>query len=155
MKQIIETIKKTIEPLMMQWAADRTAFILNAKKNSDEECKEKNVKGRDAWACFAIAKKHGLTKTTLQWLSFGAAYVAEQCQKDAIFAMKKVDIAVAKKLKGIEVKSAELIKLGIGEDGFAEGAWKLDNGKWFEFETIYAGGYNIQCLHVRTIYTLK
>ena len=109
----------------------------------------------DAWKIFAIQQKHGLNKQYLQWLASGASYVADKCNKDAEHAMLKIDSAVAKKLNGVEVKSAELIKLNIGKDGFVEGAWKLDNGKVFSFESIYAGGYNIQCLHVRTLYNLR
>lgn len=155
MKQIIETIKATVAPIMNKWATDRAAFILKAKSEADAERKELGLTGRDAWKIFAIQQKHGLNKQYLQWLASGASYVADKCNKDAEHAMLKIDSAVAKKLNGVEVKSAELIKLNIGIDGFVEGAWKLDNGKVFSFETIYAGGYNIQCLHVRTLYNLR
>jgi hypothetical protein len=66
----------------------------------------------------------------------------------------KIEVAVAKKID-FEVNSVEKLFCRNGLDGYMEGAWKLDNGKVFSFETFYAGGHNIQCLHVRTKYKLK
>lgn len=152
-KQIIETIKGSVEPIMKKWSEDRANFIIEAKKKADAEYRALNV--RDEWKRFRIEQSHGLNKTSLNWLFYGNDHVKKQCQKDAEHAMKKIDVAVTKKLKNVDVKSVELIRLDMGKDGYVEGAWKLDNGQVFSFETIYAGGYNIQCLHVRTLYRLN
>lgn len=155
MKQIIETIKNTVAPLMNKWADDRANAINKAAVDAEAKIQELGIKRNEANKMFQIKTSFGLNKQTMQWLYFGSSYVAEQCQKDAKHAMLKIDTAVAKKLKGMEIKSAELLRLDIGKDGFVEGAWRLDNGQVFSFETISAGGQNIQCLHIRTLYSLK
>lgn len=79
-------------------------------------------------------------------------------KKEAENTISKIDIAVAKKLAGVDVKEVELNYCCVGKDGFIEGDWTLtttDNKtRFFRFYTTYAGGYNIQCLHIRTKYIL-
>lgn len=85
------------------------------------------------------------------------AYLNKEAQKKLL----KIEVAVERKLEAdieniVEVKE-EYIK--IGNDGQVEGAWTITlkdgSTKNFSFESIYAGGYNIQCLHLRTLYRYK
>jgi len=58
---------------------------------------------------------------------------------------------VEDRLKGDVITSIENIHLS----GFSSGSWKINGNKIFSFRTILAGGYNIQCLHIRVIYSYK
>jgi hypothetical protein len=77
-----------------------------------------------------------------------------RAEKDAEHKLMKIEVAVAKKIN-FDVDSVEKLFVRGGKDGFMEGSWKINEDKNFSFETFYAGGYNIQCLHVRTKYKLK
>jgi len=70
----------------------------------------------------------------------------------------KLYSAVIKKLKSLEIESIENEWIHTGSQGF-EGNFilTLKNGekKFFTVKSIYAGGYNIQCLHYRFLAKVK
>ena len=141
-KQIAEEIKETVRPLMEKWVTDRVNYLTNTRTwmHSDE-------------TKLAIDERYENHK-----LIAGKYYMRGDARRSLYNAMgiklMKIEVAVAKKID-FEVNSVEKLFCRNGLDGYMEGAWKLDNGKVFSFETFYAGGHNIQCLHVRTKYKLK
>ena len=165
-KAIIKDIKETATPLMNKWVIDRTAYVMNIKKVylsiEDEAFLEEFAerKARDRYlskSSFKFFKMigKGFTKGDIQLAMYeGEPDIRIKMQKDAVHKLAKIDVAVAKKIN-FDVNSVEKLYLDEGKDGFIEGAWKLNGEKIFSFDTIYAGGYNIQCLHVRTKYKLK
>jgi len=167
-KMIAEEIKTTVAPIMDRWVDDRVAQIVNLKAEiaavkDNEEFKEKYeaARARDRYCSmsnfrFYWFERRGVTKGDYLLATYeGAAYIREKMVKEAAAKLKKIDVAVAKKVN-FSVDSVEKLYFKTtGKDGFVEGAWKLNGEKVFSFETFYAGGYNIQCFHVRTKYKLK
>jgi hypothetical protein len=163
---IIKDIKDTATPLMNKWVVDRTEYVMNIKEvlNSLEDkefqAEYELLKSRNRYFSkteFKIMKLvgKGYTKGDIQLARYETAQtIHTRMQKDAVHKLAKIDIAVAKKIN-FDVESVEKLYLEHGKDGFIEGAWKINGEKIFSFDTIYAGGYNIQCLHVRTKYKLK
>jgi|TARA_B110000503_G_scaffold56724_1_gene90819 hypothetical protein len=164
---IIKDIKETATPLMNKWVNDRTAYVMNLKDvqkalDTDEEfvAEYATYRARDRYLSrstfkFIKLQGKGYTKGDIMLASYESeASIRIKMKKDADHKLAKIDVAVAKKIN-FDVKSVEKLYLDEGKDGFIEGAWKLNGEKIFSFDTIYAGGYNIQCLHVRTKYKLK
>lgn len=167
-KMIAEEIKTTIAPIMDRWVDDRVIQLTKLKaeiaevSNSEEfQEKYKAARERDRYCSmsnfrFYWFERRGVTKGDYMLAVYeGAAYIREKMQKEAANKLKKIDVAVSKKIN-FDVTSVEKLYFNTtGKDGFVEGAWKLNGEKKFSFETFYAGGYNIQCFHVRTKYNLK
>lgn len=82
--------------------------------------------------------------------------IIDDCAKDADRYINGLSLKIASKItkKTLTIKKAELINLSS-----ISGAWEIyseDDGKHiFKFETILAGGYNIQKLHNRVIFNYK
>lgn len=166
--EIVADIKKTVEPLMANWVEDRVAYIMSAKKiwadlrtDPEVEAEYKAIRAKDRYFSksslyyYTMADK-GYTKGDVNLaVSEGENAIRTKMEKEAANKLAKIDVAVAKKIN-FDVNSVEKLYFNTtGKDGFVEGAWKLNNEKTFYFETFYAGGYNIQCFHVRTKYKLK
>ena len=165
---VIEDIKATVAPLMDRWVEDRVAALMELKEqirtlDQNEEFNEyyNDIRSRDRYFSRSSAKffwfgRQGYTKGDYMLAAYdGKAYIEEKMKKEAAAKLKKIDVAVAKKID-FDVNSIEKLYFNTtGKDGYVEGAWKINGEKVFSFDTIYAGGYNIQCLHVRTKYKLK
>lgn len=163
---IISDIKDTVAPLMNKWVDDRTAYVMNIRnvrakfESSDDYATEYlNLKTTYHYLTnsnFMISKLigKGYTKGDIQLSLCNNSDICLKIEKDAASMLAKIDVAVKKKIT-FEVNSVEKLFVEHGKDGYIEGAWKLNGEKIFSFDTIYAGGYNIQCLHVRTKYKLK
>ena len=165
---IAAEIKETVAPLMAKWVEDRTAALMELKTlirglDENEEFNEyyNNVRARDKYFSRSSAKfcwfdRLGYTKGDYMLAAYdGEAYIREKMEKEAAAKLKKIDVAVAKKIN-VEVTSIEKLYFNTtGKDGYVEGAWKINGEKVFSFDTIYAGGYNIQRLHIRTKYKFK
>ncbi len=157
MNSIAEQIKATV----------REIFMLQAQSNTDWIWKIREIKqspeykqAKDAYKKFALITSQGYSKKHDSLATFYTYnQLLEKFRKDAELKLSKIDFAVAKKLSGVEVEHVKCLHCGLGKDGFAEGTWHLTDKEgqlWlFSFDTIYAGGYNIQCMHVRTQYTIK
>lgn len=165
---IAAEIKETVAPLMAKWVEDRVAVLTELKEmirgiDTNEEFNEyyNNIRARDKYFSRSSAKfcwfdRMGYTKGDYMLAAYeGTATIREKMEKDADAKLKKIDVAVAKKIN-FEVNSIEKISFNTeAKDGYVEGSWKINGEKTFSFNTIYAGGYNIQCFHVRTKYKLK
>lgn len=152
-EQIIAKIKETIAPEIENWEAQAFAYI----KNLEKYCKEdvyKEAKG--ATAIFQLKTKAGWTKAMDKFFGHRPEDLKKLIHREAEAKLSKIDVAVAKKLEGVDVKSVEMIHFTTqAKDAFCEGSWRINGDKVFSFRTIYAGGYNIQQLHIRTLYTYK
>lgn len=165
--QIVTEIKETVSPLMDRWVEDRTTTILDLKEqvktiSEDPEFKSSYEKSKasDRWLSMSTFKffwfqRKGYTKGDYMLATYEtASTIRTKMEKEAANKLLKIDVAVKKKIN-FDVDSVEKLYFTEGKDGYFEGAWKLNNEKTFSFDTFYAGGYNIQCFHVRTKYKLK
>jgi hypothetical protein len=167
-KTIAEEIKESVRPLMVKWVDDRIKYLLNlrtwmqsdeTKAAIDEHYIEMKPLGGKYYnrsnARSSVYAKAGIGKGDEQLIAYyGQDDWLLKAQKDAEAKLLKIEVAVFKKVT-FDVDTVEKINITEGRDGYMEGSWKLNNDKVFSFETFYAGGYNIQCLHVRTKYKLK
>tara|TARA_B110000908_G_scaffold147704_1_gene179631 strand:- start:2 stop:523 length:522 start_codon:yes stop_codon:yes gene_type:complete len=166
-KTIAEEIKESVRPLMAKWVDDRIVYLLKSRtwmqSQSTQtliddkyfECKGFSKYFMRSDARRMVYSQAGIGKGDQQLIAYyGQDDWLIKAQKDAEQKLLKIEVAVFKKVN-FDVDSVEKLSITEGRDGYMEGAWKLNNDKVFSFETFYAGGYNIQCLHVRTKYKLK
>lgn len=165
---IANEIKASVAPIMDRWVEDRVEVLMGLKEeirgiDTNEEFNEyyNDIRARDKYFSRSSAKffwfdRKGYTKGDYMLAAYeGSATIREKMEKEAAAKLKKIDVAVAKKIN-FDVNSVEKLYFNTtGKDGYVEGAWKLNSEKVFSFDTIYAGGYNIQRLHIRTKYKLK
>ena len=155
LEKIIEKIKDSVSDQMFVWKVDRFNWI----KKVEKYCKHtvyKEFGYTHSHKLYAEKVKNGYSKSLERYFGRSVSNLKKMIKKDADHKILKIDVAVIKKLKGVTIDTAKLIYFNTNsKDGFCEGAWKINNEKIFSFETIYAGGYNVQCLHVRTIYKFK
>ena len=172
-KVIAEEIKETVRPLMVKWTADRMAYLEKTREwmrsdtvKEEIEADYQKFAGHSKWYSRSTARYNYLerfvSKGDLQLIAYyGKDQWLEKTEKTAENKLAKIEVAVAKKVN-FDVEECEKIHVNHGKDGYMEGAWKLAHRtnagrveSRFSFETFYAGGHNIQCLHVRTKYKLK
>jgi len=173
-KVIAEEIKETVRPLMVKWTADRMAYLEKTREwmrsdtvKEEIEAAYQKFAGNDRWYSRSTARYEYLerfvSKGDLQLIAYyGKDQWLEKTEKTAESKLSKIEVAVAKKVN-FDVEECEKIHVSHGKDGYMEGAWTLAHRtnagrrveSRFSFETFYAGGHNIQCLHVRTKYKLK
>jgi hypothetical protein len=164
---IVNEIKETVSPLMDRWVEDRVNVIMELKniyRGLDENEEFNNWynerRSHDRYFSRSSAKFYwiadmGYGKGDYMLAAYESkAEIQKKMEKQAEAKLKKIDVAVAKKVN-FAVESVEKLFFREGKDGYFEGAWKLNDEKTFSFDTFYAGGYNIQCFHVRTKYKLK
>lgn len=76
--------------------------------------------------------------------------IKQNYRKKANKFLENISQYVETRLEGENIISIENLHINLNS-----GAWKINGNKLFEFRPIYAGGYNIQCLHIRIIYSYK
>lgn len=88
--------------------------------------------------------KHGCIKSDLDWLSIGRSdkEISEKAHKEMLYQKKAIEERVekicGKELTHVDETSGEI---------YAKGS----NGRTAHLWAITAGGYNIQCLHIRVL----
>jgi hypothetical protein len=158
LSDVIKKIKDIFKPMMDDWEVAYFNYITNLKDKANTWYKEnKNERGFvDSNKLYRYYNEIGYTAEIRNLVAWSIDEQKKKIHKMASDKLLKVDVAVVKKLKNIVVETIESIHLNINSaDGYAEGIWKINNTHIFEFHVIYAGGYNIQCLHYRTLYNLK
>lgn len=161
MQEIINKIKAEIKPIMNRWEEKQFQFIKELQEYCQrgvfEEAKEKTGdRLPNAYVIHDLKVKKGWTNSIDRFFYRSSDDLKKMIAKEAEHKLLKIDVAVKKKLSKIKVEKVELLYFyPWSNDGFCQGSWKINNEKVFSFETIIAGGYNIQCLHVRTIYKLS
>ena len=153
--EIIHGIKITIAPVMDEWVKNKVRFAMETKawwksyKRTGDIYRDYNN----------LYERIG--KTEWNHINFlNEAQIVDFYKKEAEHRMLKIDTAVTKKIKDADqIVSIECLHLGQGYDGFVEGNWRLTmkdgSSKVFGWKTLIAGGWNIQCLHVRSKYIYK
>lgn len=165
-QEIIDKIKASVKPAMDAWVDDGEQFLGELKKYCRHGVYlEPEIEAMPSIGAYgAIARRvarvnqlktdAGYTKACERYFVRKRGDIRRLLEKEAALKLAKIDIAVAKKLADVDVQSVELIRFATsGKDYFCEGAWKINNDHVLSFRTIYAGGWNIQCKHIRTIYS--
>ena len=102
----------------------------------------------------------GYSKWEIDFYRCKEDYIRKQVSKLAKSKLSKIGVAVKKKLN-FSIYKAKKVFIEHGLDGYIAGAWEVTKNFdyitkcRFSFSTFYAGGHNIQCLHVRTKYKLE
>ena len=154
---IAEKIKESVRPAMINWVDDMEIFLNKLEKYcvhevyDDPEYKD----ARNAYKLEELKRGAGYTKSCEHFFHRTKEDKRQLLEKEARSKLSKIDVAVAKKLKGVKLETIRLLYFSTtAADSYCEGAWKVDD-KVFSFRTIYAGGWNIQVEHVRTLYIYK
>lgn len=135
----------------LAWAAGRSAAVREFEAN------EENMKLRRANCWDFYSKVHAIAggKTWYAIVRQGNKRRDEFVVKNCAAIVASRNAKIAKKLVGVtEIGAAKVIRSG---DGF-EGIWSVmtnEGEKRITIRTIYAGGYNIQCAHFRTLVKVR
>lgn len=144
---------KPIEDTIDAWATNLLGAIIEWKATyrADEQkmfkaWKESGKRGMEFWysdQCIAHRDRFGTYGHAA--LHEGICSAEEKIRKDGAKKLANV----VKKCETIGgIKDAQWLHVG-GKCGEVEG-WIIGNdGRWLHIQTILAGGYNIQCLHLR------
>lgn len=153
MLEISETIKDALKPEIEKWEVEVFLHI----KQLEKYCKETvYAETKGAQNIYQLKVKAGWNKSIERYFGHSVSNLKALIAKEAQTKLSKIDVAVAKLLKGEEIITVEKLSFTLhSANNFCEGAWKINGKKTFSFRAIYAGGYNIQTLHVRTLYSYK
>lgn len=136
-----------------EWAKGRVAAIKEFKESDEYQSLRKN-----AWRLYD--RLHAIAGGKTWYGVFNnntPERIAEFIEKNCQATVSKRNATIAKKLEkaGVsEVISEEFIYT---KDGF-DGTFKVNTDvgtKTVHINTIYAGGYNVQCLHLRVLTKIK
>lgn len=149
----MENNLKEIKDFINQWKARAIDYYNNALVEYKKEKQE--LKYFNVWNGDYNKKMRELIEKYGKWVVGDLALrspkdaekqIIKNIERDAI-AKEQMLIKRVNKAVGTIVKS---ITLNVGVNGELNGIIEGVNGKC-KIETIYAGGYNIQCLHYRVL----
>lgn len=130
-------IKELKEYASTYWAIERKMrqeWKASGKKGMDFFYSEQFINHRDRYGSYGHTAVH-------EGIDAAEAKIRKDGEKKLANVVKK-----CKSIGGL--KDAQWLHVG-GKYGEVEG-WILGNdGRWLHIQTILAGGYNIQCLHLR------
>jgi hypothetical protein len=169
MEQLIETLKeifkerdeKFIED-QVKWAVDRFNALHEWLKSEEAKNWYKNSTKETYWQLnnAFYEKKFSLCggKTWYNKIYGTSTKGCEEiARKNAINTIEARNNSIVKKLIKAEVTGVISKEYIWTNDGF-NGVFSVNTNKGIKtinIETIYAGGYNIQCLHMRTLIKIK
>lgn len=153
MLEIIEKIKATLKPEIDTWEAETFTYI----KKLEKYCKhDVYSEAKGAQAIYALKVKAGWNKSMERFFGRREADLKALIAKEAQAKLSKIDLAVKKLLVNENVETVEMLDFTFhSKNTYCEGAWRINGSKVLSFKAIYAGGYNIQTLHIRTLFSYK
>lgn len=125
--------------------------IMRERNLSEEQYREEYKQLEDDYREFKHEMQEEITQKFAQdvyWYSLNSCLerMIKVIEKDAIKKEQQLIARVNKEVGSIE----KAITLKVGVNGELNGVIQGENGKC-KIETIYAGGWNIQCLHYRVL----
>ena len=135
------------------WAQGRCEALKEFKASDEYQTLR-----RDQWALYA--KLHSLAGGKTWYSVFGNGYgtrVAEFVTKNCKATADRRNASIAKKLLKAGVSEVISNEFTWSPDGF-NGIFRVATDKGDQtvtINTVYAGGYNIQCLHLRVLVHIK
>lgn len=150
----MENNLKEIKEFINQWKVRAINYYHQAIEDYKKEYKELNEKYSYSNDDYKKEKRQLLEKYNQIVINLSSGYSPKDreerllkiIEKEAV-AKEKILIARVNKEVGLIVKA---LRLNVGLNGELNGTIKGENGTC-KIETIYAGGYNIQCLHYRVL----
>jgi len=160
MQTIINQLNEVFAPMdaevlesSKEWARSRVAALATFKASEEYQALRRNV-----WALYP--KLHTIAGGKTWYALFNqntAAAIDEFMTKNCAAVVAKRNAMIAKKLTAAEVTDVTETKFTHTRDGF-DGIFRVTTNKGdkrVEVRTIRAGGYNIQCLHLRVLVSVK
>lgn len=158
LEEVIELIKTHIKPFMDEWEERTFNSLKERYKLFQKKWDELRECGRNTpyWDIYP----EFMNKSEYQLVWGRRDYdIKMYIHRDRVSKENKIDESVRKKVidEIKEVKSGEVYSsLEMGEiDGVFELLTVEGETRYLEFESVLAGGYNIQKLHFRTLFKYK
>lgn len=160
MQTIINQLNEVLTPMdaevlasSQDWARGRVAALAEFKASEEY----KTLRG-NAWALYP--KLHEIAGGKTWYAVFtqnSAAAIEDFISKNCAAVVAKRNSMISKKLTAAEVNEVTETTFTTTSDGF-NGVFRVNTNKGskrVEVRTIRAGGYNIQCLHLRILVSVK
>ena len=163
LKEIIEKVSETTKPVVVESMTNQANRLVELQSTYRDKLKEhfgtvskygEQHAKCDIWQEYAFLQNElGLNKGQINMIkTYSPKSIHIEYQERGERFIEGLAAKITNKVMKKE-ESVETVKLEYLNSG--SGAWTINGNKTFSFENILAGGYNIQCLHVRTIFKYK